>query len=108
MHADAGHMHALSHILHAQSHILHSSTDLTSSKFQTDLKLPGWLRGVGVGVGGQELESEEYYWRLDADSFLLAPVGFDVFEKMAREDKVRRGHAHIRAGVWGWGLGFGG
>jgi alpha 1,2-mannosyltransferase len=30
----------------------------------------------------------EYYWRLDADSFILTDIQFDVFQKMASENKV--------------------
>uniref|UniRef100_A0A7S4PF26 Protein O-GlcNAc transferase n=1 Tax=Guillardia theta TaxID=55529 RepID=A0A7S4PF26_GUITH len=37
------------------------------------------------------LQPFDYYWRLDADSFLLSPIPFDVFDRMAR-DKLEYGY----------------
>jgi len=44
------------------------------------------------------LQKYKYIWRLDSDSYLLAPIKYDVFNKMA-EEKYVYGYQHIEKDV---------
>jgi hypothetical protein len=53
-----------------------------------------------------ELRAVDYYWRLDADSVLLAPVPYDIFARLADAGKqygymvVTKEEAVVVKGLW--------